>query len=94
MNGFRTSLVLLATTAAACAADPFAGVEPRAAAVPAPVAAGGWTDNLLFRKEIYLLGAAGEDDFEETDRASSRLSAGFEIQKRFSTATKTVASVN
>ena len=91
MNGFRTSLILLATSAAACAADPFAGVEPRAAAAP-PAATGGWTDNLLFRKEIYLLGAAGEDDFEETDRASSRLSAGFEIQKKFSTATKTVAS--
>ena len=93
MNGFRTSLILLATSAAACAADPFAGVEPRAAAAP-PAATGGWTDNLLFRKEIYLLGAAGEDDFEETDRASSRLSAGFEIQKKFSTATKTVASFN
>ncbi len=94
MNGFRSSLILLATTAAAVAADPFAGVEPRAAAPPAPAATGGWTDNLLFRKEIYLLGAAGKDDFDETDRASSRLSAGFEIQKRFSTATKTVASVD
>ena len=94
MNGFRSSLILLATTAAAGAADPFAGVEPRASAPPAPAATAGWTDNLLFRKEIYLLGAAGADDFEETDRAYSRLSAGFEIQKRFSTATKTVASVN
>jgi len=94
MNLVRTSLILLATTAAACAADPFAGVEPRAAAPPAPAAAGGWADNLLFRKEIYLLWAAGDDDFEETDRAYSRLSAGFEIQKKFSTATKTVASVD
>ena len=94
MNFVRSSLILLATTAAAFAADPFAGVEPRAAVPPAPAAAGGWADNLLFRKEIYLLWAAGEDDFEETDRAYSRLSAGFEIQKKFSTATKTVASVN
>lgn len=93
MNLVRTSLILLATTSAALAADPFAGVEPRAAAPPAP-AAGGWADNLLFRKEIYLLWAAGDDDFAETDRAYSRLSAGFEIQKRFSTATKTVASVD
>ena len=92
MNGFRTSLILLATTAAAYAADPFAGVEPRAAAPSAPAAAAGWKDNLLFRKEIYLLWAAGKDDFEETDRVSSRLSAGFELQKKFSTATKTVAS--
>ena len=94
MNLVRTSLILLATSAAALAADPFAGVEPRAAAPPAPAPAGGWADNLLFRKEVYLLWAAGEDDFEETDRAYLRLSAGFEIQKRFSTATKTVASVN
>ncbi len=93
MNLVRTSLILLATTAAVFAADPFAGVEPRAVAPP-PAAAGGWADNLLFRKEIYLLWAAGEDDFEETDRAYSRLSAGFEIQKKFSTATKTVAAVN
>ena len=92
MNGFRSSLILLATSAAAGAADPFAGVEPRAAAPPAPAAAGGWSDNLLFRKEIDLLWAAGKDDFEETDRAFSRLSAGFELQKKFSTATKTVAS--
>ena len=92
MNGFRSSLILLATSAAAAAADPFAGVEPRAAAPPP--AAEGWAENLLFRKEIYLLGAAGRDNFEETDRIYSRLSAGFEIQKRFSTATKTVASVN
>ena len=91
MNLVRSSLILLATTAAAFVADPFAGVEPRAAA-PAAATAGGWADNLLFRKEIYLLWAAGEDDFEETDRAYSRLSAGFEIQKKFSTATKTVAS--
>ena len=69
MNGFRSSLILLATTAAAGAADPFAGVEPRASAPPAPAATAGWTDNLLFRKEIYLLGAAGKDDFDETDRA-------------------------
>ncbi len=94
MNRFRSSLILLATSAAAFAADPFAGVEPRAAAPPAPAAAAGWTDNLLFRKEIYLLWAAGEDDFDETDRIYSRLSAGFEIQKKFSTATKTVASVD
>ena len=94
MNLVRTSLILLATSAAAGAADPFAGVEPRAAAPPVQAAAGGWADNLLFRKEVYLLWAAGDDDFAETDRAYSRLSAGFEIQKKFSTATKTVASVD
>ena len=39
MNLVRTSLILLATSAAAGAADPFAGVEPRAAAAPAPATA-------------------------------------------------------
>lgn len=94
MNGFRASLVLLAASAAAEAADPFAGVEPTARAGPAAVAPGGWADNLLFRREVYVLWEGGEDDFEETDRVGSRLSAGFEVQKRFSTATKTVASVD
>ena len=94
MNGFRTSLILLATTAAACAADPFAGVEPAVPEPPADPARSDWRDHLLFRKEIDLLWTAGEEDFEETDRIYSRLSAGFEIQKRFSTATKTVASVD
>ncbi len=94
MNGFRSSLVWLATAAAACAADPFAGVEPAVPETNAQAAAPGWKDNLLFRKELYLLWAVGADDFEKTDRLSSRLSAGFEVQKKFSTATKTVASVD
>ena len=94
MNGFRTSLFLLASSAAALAADPFAGVEPAVPEPSADSAPSTWRDNLLFRKEVYLLWAAGKDDFEDTDRMSSRLSAGFEIQKKFSTATKTVASID
>ena len=94
MNPFRTSLVLLAATSAACAEDPFAGVEPAVPEAAANVAASGWRENLLFRKEVVLLWTGGEDDFEETDRLSSRLSAGFEVQKKFSTATKTAASLN
>ena len=94
MNLVRASLILLATTAAAFAADPFAGVEPAVPEASAVPVDSSWKDNLLFRKEIYLLWAAGEDDFEATDRVYSRLSAGFEIQKKFSTATKTVASVD
>lgn len=53
-----------------------------------------WTDNLLLRKEVYLLFAAGRDNADETGDGMSRLSAGFEIQKRFATATRTVASVD
>lgn len=94
MNGFRTSLVLLAAISAAFAEDPFADVKPAVPEATANPAASGWRENLLSRKEVYLLWTGGEDDFEETDRLSSRLSAGFEIQKKFSTATKTVASFN
>lgn len=94
MNPFRTSWILLAAASAAFAEDPFASVEPAVPETAAKAAASGWRENLLFRKEVYLLWTGGEDDFEETDRLSSRLSAGFEVQKKFSTATKTVASFN
>lgn len=94
MNPFRTRWILLAAASAAFAEDPFAGVEPAVPEASANAAASGWRENLLFRKEVYLLWTGGEDDFEETDRLSSRLSAGFEIQKKFSTETKTVASFN
>lgn len=50
-----------------------------------------WTDNLLFRKELYLL--FGNDE-AEAEGIMSRLSAGFEVQKRFSTATRTLASID
>lgn len=92
MNGFRISWILLAATSAAFAEDPFAGVKPDVSETSANPAVSGWKENLLFRKEVYLLWTGGADDFEETDRLSSRLSAGFEVQKRFATATKTVAS--
>lgn len=94
MNPYRTSLVLLAATSATFAEDPFAGVEPAVPEASASAAVSGWRENLLFRKEVYLLWTGGADDFEETGRLYSRLSAGFEVQKRFATATKTVASVN
>ena len=94
MNPFRTRWILLAAASVAFAEDPFAGVEPAVPEASANAAASGWRENLLFRKEVYLLWAGGADDFEETDRLSSRLSAGFEIQKKFSTATKTVASID
>ena len=94
MNLVRTSLLLLAASSAVFAEDPFADVKPAVPESSAIQPASGWRDNLLFRKELYLLWTGGAEDFEESDRLYSRLSAGFEVQKRFATATKTVASVN
>lgn len=94
MSLSRTSLLLLATCSTAFAADPFADVKPAVPEASAALAAPGWRENLLFRKEIDLVWTGGGDDFKETDRLYSRLSAGFEAQKKFSTATKTVASVD
>ena len=92
MNRFRAGWLLLATSASALAADPFADVQPAAPESPAARPSAGWRDNLLFRKEIYWAETAGADDFRDTHDVYSRLSAGFEVQKRFATATKTVAS--
>ena len=86
-------LMLLAASSAGFAEDPFADVRP-AAPRAAEASAGGWADNLLIRKEAFALVAAGEEGVRETDRMSARISAGFEVQKRFATATKTVASAN
>jgi hypothetical protein len=91
----------LATSAFVCARagdDPFADVEARpaapATAAVAEKAGDGWTDNLLFRKELYLLVGAGRATFDEPRDLMTRASAGFEAQKRFATATRTVASVD
>jgi hypothetical protein len=67
--------------------DPFADL-PAAPAPPKQETAGrSWTENLGFRKEIM-------SQFDTTDdgRPASRQSVGFEILKKFSTATSTVAS--
>lgn len=82
--------------AAGVAGDPFSDVV----AVPQSGSNGvvqpgpAWSDNLLLRKELYVLFAAGRDNFDETRDIMSRLSAGFEVQKRFATATRTVASLD
>lgn len=94
MNRAWTGWLSLAASSAALAGDPFADVRP---AVPESVSAQPvpWpAENLLFRKELYLLWAGGAENFEETESLYSRLSAGFEVQKRFATATKTVAAIN
>jgi len=76
--------------------DPFADLvaaPPPDAQEVAP-AAPEWSDNLLFRKELYLLSGAKRENFSGDGDIMSRLSAGFEVQKRFSTPTRTVASAN
>ena len=93
MKMFLSSALVLAAASAVLAEDPFADVKPEVAPEPAK-ASSRWTDNLLFRREIFWMTAAGEEDFRETDDVYTRISAGFEVQKRFATATKTVASAN
>ena len=65
--------------------DPFAGVA--AAPVAKEKSTNFWTDNLGFRKEIM-----SQFDTTEAGRPASRQSVGFEILKKFSTATSTVAA--
>src|SRR5436305_10948079 len=69
--------------------DPFAGVDP---AVPAPAASTSefkrfFSDNFGFRKELMF-----QVDSNQDGDVASRQSAGFEVLKKFSTATSTVAS--
>lgn len=74
--------------------DPFADLTatpPSVTNAPA-LTEPGWGDNLLLRKEVYLLFAAGAHDLHETDDVMTRVSAGFELQKRFATPTRTIAS--
>ncbi|MCM8814024.1 MAG: hypothetical protein NC924_08865 [Candidatus Omnitrophica bacterium] len=73
--------------------DPFADVS---AAPASPVAAdNSWlTDNALFRKELSTLNVWGTDAGADAGEIYSRISVGFEVLKRFSTATETVAAFN
>lgn len=77
--------------------DPFADVLPLPMAdsdSTTKPAASTWRDNLLIRKEVYLLGGIGKQDTGDDLETATRLSLGFEIQKRFSTPQKTVASLD
>src|ERR1051326_6897214 len=75
--------------------DPFAGLTEAPAAQPAPQATGrSWlqtffTENFGFRKEIM-----SQFDSTEQGRPASRQSVGFEILKKFSTGTATVAALD
>ena len=97
-NAFRLCWLYVAahTVLVSAAADPFAGVSvaPQPVTNTATLSEPEWTDNLLMRKEVYLLFAAARDNLDETGDIMSRLSAGFEVQKRFATATRTFASAD
>src|SRR6478672_13231664 len=71
--------------------DPFAGVAATPPAAPSATTES-WmkrlfTENLGFRKEVM-----SQFDTDPDGRPASRQSVGFEILKKFSTATSTVAS--
>ena len=79
-----------AFVASAQQVDPFAGVKeaaPEQAAPPASWLRRFFTDNVGFRKEILL-----QADTNEDANAAGRESVGFEVLKKFSTDTSTVAS--
>src|SRR4051794_36390056 len=74
----------------AAAQDPFAGVSEALKAAPAATTTS-WTkrlftENFGFRKELM-----SQFDTDPEGRSASRQSVGFEILKKFSTATSTVA---
>ena len=88
----RLFVLLLVPAAAWGAVDPFAGVvESSAAARPSREtwARAFFRENFGFRKELMSQVAASQDA-----PASSRQSLGFEVLKKFSTETATIASVN
>src|SRR5579871_164184 len=77
---------------APAAADPFADVHPSPAAVPGPAAQQSWFsrfihDNFGFREELM-----SEFTTNVNGSNGSRQSVGFEVLKKFSTDTATVAS--
>src|SRR3954466_10571305 len=71
--------------------DPFAGVTEAAKTAPAPVSAS-WTKRLGTEKFGFRKELMSQFDVDPDGHAASRQSVGFEILKKFSTATSTVAS--
>jgi len=77
-------------------ADPFEGVRPEdrePVETRRPWYTRHFSDNFTFRKELFFQLATGYD-LEADPPLYSRQSAGFEILKKFSSRTATVASVN
>ncbi len=89
------SLILLMSMAAVAAAqkpdDPFAGLDP-AAPTPTESTSGFmrfYRDNFGFRKELMF-----QFDSNQDGELASRQSVGFEVLKKFSTATSTIAAID
>jgi hypothetical protein len=76
--------------------DPFQGVEARRPPAPAQEAPSFFQDNFTLKGELYSQFSYSDDEPHEGDTFArnvySRQSAGFEILKKFSTATSTVAA--
>lgn len=81
-------LFLISAGLAGQQSDPF-GDLPAAPAAAQDKPASIWTENLGFRKEVM-----SQFDTAEDGRPASRQSIGFEILKKFSTKTSTVAAFN
>ncbi|HQF21301.1 MAG TPA: hypothetical protein PLT37_08690 [Kiritimatiellia bacterium] len=94
MMNRAVSLGLLLAGAAIAADDPFADVRPQVAPAATEPAIPWWRDNWQVRRELYGVVAGGWHDLDDTGRASVRLSAGFEVQKRLATATRTLGAVD
>lgn len=94
----------IAGTVNAAEADPFAGMEPKTASLHgAPKDADkSWfsdftEDNFLFRGELFSQFTLSRDALENGDgwrSVYSRQSLGFEVQKKFSTDTKTFLGID
>lgn len=77
------------------AADPFADLDAATERLPAVAIPRAQSPvSLIWRRELYLLGALGREADPDQTREMLRSSAGFEIQSRFSSATRTFATIN
>ncbi len=80
--------------------DPFQELDRKPAPAPAAGVQGGgfFEDNFTFKKELYSQFSHGSEEPNDGNTLAgdvySRQSAGFEVLKKFSTATSTVASFN
>lgn len=78
------------------AQDPFADVvvASRSGSNDVAKSRAAWSDNLLVRGELYLLAGGGHDPAADAWDFLERHSAGFELQKRFASATRTLAALD
>lgn len=93
--------IFAAATALAQSNDPFAGLEAGSQSTQATPSSpikeqGFFGDNFTFKKELYSQFSYGPETppNDNEERYYSRQSVGFEVLKKFSTATSTIGSVN